>query len=107
MGITVPREVDISDGYRFPIVAKPKKYLSSDLKVFTPEFLTNRGAFSDFVNSHRIEDFPIRNCYLLQVAIIFCFTLERIMVRLSYHRKIMRSNLVESILLWLKQAIFI
>lgn len=38
MGITVPREVDISDGYRFPIVAKPKKYLSSDLKVFTPEF---------------------------------------------------------------------
>ena len=69
-GLPVPREIDASGNLKFPVVAKPKEYLS-DSKQIKPYVISNREEFDRFLNREELRDFFIqeyvdgRSFYLL------------------------------------------
>ena len=71
--ISVPRSINIDKDFEYDgmIVAKPKKYYSSDGQVYCPMFLKDKGELNAFLNNHVVDDFVFqeylngRSFYLL------------------------------------------
>lgn len=55
--ITVPPVCSITDSSERPVVAKPKKYISSDGSICAPIFINDALELKDFVQNHLADDF--------------------------------------------------
>jgi hypothetical protein len=42
------------------MIAKPKKYFSSDGRAYSPEFLLTEKEYMTFMESHNVEDFDFQ-----------------------------------------------
>ena len=56
-GIPVPPIIDITNGFVEPIIAKPKQYIASDARTYSPEFILNKEQFTNFLQKHKVDDF--------------------------------------------------
>ncbi len=55
--IDVPQSYDYVEKYEKPIVAKPKKYVASDKKIYSPIFITSEEELVKFKKEHQKDDF--------------------------------------------------
>lgn len=54
-GISVPQEYSDSNIFIKPVIAKPKKYISSDGKAYSPVFLLSEEKYTAFVESQSLS----------------------------------------------------
>lgn len=58
-GIAVPKKRNAEGGFETPVIAKPKKYISSDGGIYAPAFLLTEQEYQDFIGTHRADDFDM------------------------------------------------